>query len=178
MKMKIVLSLFVLALLVGCDLITPATRLILRSTPTPAIPLPAIILTQVLAKLDGCISDNGVEIGENAYFFRCRNSADTGYSVTMTRFESEPAARSQFEASRGDHPVSCFHGYDMYEASSGSSSNKYIIHQRLGWLAGSWVISIQASFDYGYFHFTPADFSEAVYSSAIEHDLFPAATCP
>lgn len=172
MKIDFILSILALTMLLGCNLITPA------ATPTPSLPVPEIILTEVLQKLDHCVSDAGVKAGDNTYSFSCRNSADTGYTVTMTRFDSEAAAKTQFESDRGENPVLCFHGYAVYEASSRNPYNRYVVQQQLGWQAGQWVISIHASFDYGYFHFTPSDFSEAVYSSSIEHDLFTAGTCP
>ncbi|MHB1356905.1 MAG: hypothetical protein ACYCZF_13135 [Anaerolineae bacterium] len=170
--MKIIGSLFLIAMLLGCNLRPPA------ATPTPSLPAPQVILTEVLQKLDRCMSDNGVEAGDNTYSFFCRNSADTGYTVTMTRYESEAAAKTQFEADQGENPVSCFHGYSAYAASSKNPYNRYVVQQQFGWLAGQWLISISASYDYGYYHFTTADFSEEIYTSGVEDGLFAVASCP
>jgi hypothetical protein len=135
-------------------------------------------LTDVLQHSEDCRSTLGVEAGDDTYSFSCSHSADTGYTVSITRFDSEAAAHSQFETNRGDYPVLCFHGYDQYETSSTNPYNQYIVQEQLGWQAGQWVISIYASFDYGYFHFTAQGFSELVYTSGLKHDLFQAGTCP
>ena len=105
MKKSFVLSILVLTALLACKSIT------LTATPTLVMPVPEIIiLTEVLQKFDGCRSEAGVEAEDNTYSFSCSNSADTFYTVSMTRFNSETAAHTQFESSRGDNPVLCFHG--------------------------------------------------------------------
>jgi hypothetical protein len=136
------------------------------------------ILTEVLKEFDGCISSAGVKTQDNTTSFFCYSSADAGYTVSMTNYKSEATAHSQFEASRGENPLLCLHGYDQYEAYSSNPNNQYIVQDQLSWQAGQWVVSIHASYDYGYSHFTTADFSETVYTSSVEHDLFPAGTCP
>lgn len=173
MKKYFVLSILVLTMLLSCK------SSMLTATPTLVMPVPEIIvLTEVLLKFDDCRSVAGVEAGDNTYSFSCSNSADTGYTVSITRFNSEATAHTQFESSRGDNPVLCFHGYDLYETLSENPNNRYIAQEQLRWQAGQWVISIYASYDYGYFHFTARGFSEAVYTSSGEHDLFLAGTCP
>jgi hypothetical protein len=172
LKRKIFLSISMLSLLLACKSIA------LPTTPTSVVPLPEIILSEVLRKLDGCYSVSGVEVKDNTYSFSCSNSADTYYSVSMTGYNSEATAHTQFESSRGDNPKLCFHGYDLYETSSTNPRNQYIVVNQLHWQAGQWVISIYASYDYGYFHFFASDFSEAVYASSIEHDLFLSGKCP
>ncbi len=172
MKKDFILPILVLMALLACKSITsPVTSI-------PVVPLPRIILTEVLQKFTGCISQAGVEIEENTYSFSCYNSADTFYTVSMTRFDSEADAHTQFESSRGDNAISCFHGYDLYEVFSPSSGNKYIVQEQLGWQAGQWVVSIYASYDYDFAHFNAIDFSDALYTSSVEHDLFLAGTCP
>jgi hypothetical protein len=195
MKATFALSIVVLTMLLACSSITlpatpttlpatpttlPATPTTLPATPTTLVPVPEIILTEVLQNLEGCRRIAGVDAVDSTYSFSCSNSADTIYTVSMTRYDSEATAHTQFESSRGDNPVLCFHGYDRYDAVSKSSDNEpdRISHQQLYWQAGQWVVSIYANFDYGFFHFTPGDFAEAVYTSSIEHDLFQAGTCP
>jgi hypothetical protein len=134
------------------------------------------VLTEVLQQFDECRSVAGVEAGDNTYSFFCSNSPDTGYTVSIARFNSETTAHSQFESSRGDNPVSCFHGYDLVETLSENPHNQYIVQEQLLWQAGQWIVSIYASYDYGFFHFTARTFSEAVYTSGVEHDLFLAGT--
>lgn len=173
MKKDFVLSILVITMLLACK------SSILMATPTLVMPVPEIIiLTEVLQKFDGCISEAGVEAQANTYSFSCRNSADTGYTVSITRFDSDTTAHAQFESSRGDNPVLCFYGYDIYEMLSENPNNRNIAQEQLRLHAGRWVVSIHASYDYGYFHFTARDFSEAVYNSSLEHDLFLAGTCP
>ena len=172
MKKSFGLSILVFSMLLACKSIS------LTATPTPVIPVPEIILTEVLQEFDGCRSDAGVKAQENTYLFSCYNSAETHYTVSITRFNSEATAQAQFESSRGDNPTLCFHGYDLYETYSISQNNQYIAYEQLGWQAGQWVGSIDALYDYSYFHFTTRGFSEAVYTSSVEHDLFPAGTCP
>jgi hypothetical protein len=173
MKKDFALSILVLTALLACK------ASVLTATPTLVKPVPEIIiLTEVLQNFDGCRSAAGVEARDNTYSFSCSNSADTGYTVSITRFNSEATAHTQFESSRGDNPVLCFHGYDLYEALSQNSDNQYIVQEQLRWQAGQWVVSIHDSYDYGYFHFTARGFLEAVYTSSVEHDLFLAGTCP
>jgi hypothetical protein len=172
MKKDSILPILALMALLACKSITSP------ATPTPVVPLPRIILTEVLQKFDDCRSQAGVEAEGNTYSFSCNNSADTFYTVSMTRNNSEAAAHTQFESSRGDNPALCFHGYDLYEVFSQNSSNQYIVQEQLGWLAGQWVFSIYASYDYDFAHFNAISFSEAVYTSGVEHDLLLAGTCP
>jgi hypothetical protein len=148
------------------------------ATSTPVLPLPRIILSEVLQKFEDCRSTNGVEAEGNTYSFSCYNSADTFYTISMTRFDSEASAHTQFETSRGDNAISCFHGYNLYEVFSQNSSNQYIVQEQLGWWAGQWFFSIYASYDYDFAHFNAISFSEVVYSSSVEHALFMAGTCP
>ncbi|MDP2994528.1 MAG: hypothetical protein Q8N46_05335 [Anaerolineales bacterium] len=131
MKKDFVLSILVLTALLACKSIT------LMATPTPVMPVPEIIiLTEVLQKFDGCRSEAGVEAQDNTYSFSCSNSADTGYTVSLARFNSEATAHTQFESSRGDNPAFCFHGYDLYETYSINPNNQYIAQEQLGWQAG------------------------------------------
>jgi hypothetical protein len=172
MKRDFVLSILVLMMLLACKSITT-----LPATPTSVVPVPEIILAEVLQNFDRCRSGAGVEAEANTYSFSCSNSADTVYTVSITRFNSEATAHTQFESSRGDNPALCFHGYDLYETLSQNPYNQFVVQEHLRWQAGSWVVSTHASYDYGYFHFTARGFSEAVYISSVEHDLFLAGTC-
>ncbi len=174
MNKSFVFLVLVFTMLLACTLNT------LPVTPTSAVPVPEIMLTEVLQKFEDCRLVAGIDAQANTYSFSCSNSADTIYTVSMTSYTSETNAHTQFESSRGDNSVSCFHGYDLYEVLSASSDNEpsRINHQELHWQAGQWVVSIYASYDYGFFHFNTSDFAEAVYSSSIEHDLYPAGTCP
>ena len=148
-------------------------------TPTQAeSDLEIAILTEVLQVFHECYSPKGVEVTDNLYSFSCSHSADSGYSVSMTRFDSEATARAQFEASRGDNSVSCFHGYDFYAVSSENLNNRSIASNSLFWQTGRWVISVHSSFDYAFFHYNSEDFSEAVYTSGVKHGLFSPSTCP
>jgi hypothetical protein len=167
----------------GLSTVTPFLDVTVSAQPqviTPIMPASETsILTDVLQEFDGrCISSAGVVTKDNTYSFSCYNSADTYYTVSITRFNSEATAQAQFESSRGDNPTLCFHGYDLYETYSTGAGNQFIANEQLGWQVGQWVVSIDALYDYGYFHFTTRDFSEAVYTSSVEHDLFPAGTCP
>jgi hypothetical protein len=144
----------------------------------PVSPSPEIILDEVLQELDGCSSEAGVKAEDNVYSFTCSNSADTHYAVFITDFGTSATAHAQFEASYGENPVICYHGYDFYETSSTNPNNRYVIQEQLGWQAGRWMVSIEASYDYGYFHFTADGISEALYASAVEHDLFLSGNCP
>jgi hypothetical protein len=179
-KLKCALLLLALSMLLGCRLLTPTptTTPTPDATLTPVMPVPQAMLTEVLQQLDNCRSENGIEASENSWSFFCRNSADTGYTVTMTKYAGEEAARTQFEAGRGENPLVCFNGYDSYEVASKNPYNKYIVQTRFGWLAGQWVITINASFDYGYFHYNVASFSEPLYTSGVSHGLFAASACP
>lgn len=174
MKKSFVLSMLLSTMLLACTLITSPV------TPTPVVPLPQIILTEALQKFEDCRLVSGIDLVDSTYSFSCSNSADTIYTVSMTSYDSEATAHTQFESSRGNNPASCFHGYDLYEILSTSSGNEpsRINHQELYWQAGQWVVSIYASYDYGFFHFNTSDFAEAVYTSSIEHNLFQAGTCP
>ena len=172
MKKSFGLSILVFSMLLACKSIS------LTATPTPVTPVPEIILTEVLQKFDDCRSERGVVAGDNTYSFNCYNSADTSYGVSITRFDSEAAAKAEFELSRGENPVLCFHGYDLYETLSENPGNQYIVWEDLGWQAGQWIVSVSTSYDYAYYHFSASGFSEAVYTSGVEHDLFPAGTCP
>ncbi len=162
---------------------------LLMGTATPADPAPVatagdgsvpemIVLNEVLQKMDGCQSDMGVRANDQTYTFSCRNSADTHYTVAMLRFENKAEARSQFDRIRAGISTHCFHGYDLYETKSQNPNNQYIVQEQLGWQAGQWIFSVDASFDYGYFHFTALGFAEALYASSLEHGLFPAGMCP
>jgi hypothetical protein len=166
MKRVFLLSILLLAMLLACNLT--------RATPAS----PETILTEVLQASENCRSSAGVEAVENTASFFCTNSADTGYTVTLTLFESQATARAQFESGRGDNPVECFHGYDLYKVYSKNESNQFIVQEHLGWQAGPYLVSIYASYDYGYFHFKTIDFAEWIYTSALDHKLFPAGTCP
>jgi hypothetical protein len=174
MNKSLFLSMFVSAMFLACTLTTSP------ATPTSVVPVPEIILTEVLQNFDNCRLVEGIEAADSTYSFSCSNSADTIYTVSMTSYTSEITAHSQFESNRGNHPVSCFHGYDLFEIFSQNSDDQpsRINHQELHWQAGQWVFSIYASYDYGFFHFNTNDFAEAVYTSGIEHDLFQAGTCP
>jgi hypothetical protein len=166
MKRNLVLSILALAVLAACKLS--------MFTPAPA----KTVLAEVLQGSESCRSTAGVEAADNTVSFSCSNSADTFYTVSMTHFASQADAQAQFEASRGANPLLCFHGYNQYETYSSGTFNQYIVNEQLGWQAETWVVSINASYDYGYFHYTSSGFSEAVYASAVEHHLFPAGTCP
>jgi len=173
LKKDFVFSILVLTALLACN------SIILPATPTLVMPVPEIIvLTEVLQKFDGCRSVTGVEAADHNYSFSCSDSADTGYTVSITRFTGEATAHAEFESSRGDNPVLCFHGYGLYETSSENPNNQYIVQEQLRWQAGQRGVAIDASYDYGYFHFSARDFSEAMYDSSLEHGLFPAGTCP
>jgi hypothetical protein len=187
MKKRIFFLILISTFLLACNIVNltatptldePMPETIFTATPTLARSVPEIILAEVLQGFDRCRSNSGIEAGDNIYSFSCSNSADTGYTVSMTRFGSEAEARTQFEANRGDNPLLCFQGYDQYEANSTNPYNQYVSQEQLGWQAGQWVVSIYASFDYGYFHYTARGFSEAVYASGVTHGLFLAGTCP
>jgi hypothetical protein len=177
MKKSFVLLMLALTMLPAC---TPITLPAALATPTSVVPVPETILTEVLQNLDRCRSQAGVETINSTYSFSCSNSADSSYTVSMTRYDSETAAHTQFESSRGDNPISCFHGYDLFKTLSQGSGDQpdRISQQGLYWQAGQWIVSIYASYDYGFFHFNTSDFAEAVYTSSIEHGLFQAGTCP
>ena len=160
------LLLLLLGILLACKVptFTPATA--------------GTVLEEVLKGSESCRSTAGVEQAGDTASFTCSNSADTLYMVSMTRFPSQADAQAQFETDLGENPRLCFHGYDQFEAYATGTGNLFIVNEQLGWQAGSWVVAITASYDYGYFHYTSNDFSEAVYASAVKHDLFPAGTCP
>jgi hypothetical protein len=172
-KKTLTLSILLLMILAACKVssLLPLTKTL---PPNPEI----AVLKEVLANNEGCMSDSGVESKENTYYFRCRNSADTGYSVTIARFSDEGLAHTQFNTDRGENLLLCFHGFDQYEETTKNPNNKYIVQERIGWQAGLWLVSINASFDYGYFHFTAREFSDAVYTSAIKIGLFQSKECP
>jgi hypothetical protein len=161
-------------MLMACALITSS------ATPTPAVPVPEIVLTEVLQALDECRSVEDVHVVDGTYSFSCSHSADSIYTVSITTYDSPAAAHAQFETNRGSNAVSCFHGYDLYEIFPQSSNDQpsRISHQELHWQADQWVVSIYANFDYGFFHLKTIDLAEAVYTSGIEHDLFQAGECP
>jgi hypothetical protein len=140
MGKSLVLSVLVLTMLLACRLSMSA------ATPSPIIPATEIIiLSEVLQNSDGCRSVAGVEVGDNTYSFSCSNSADTGYTISITRYEGEATAHTRFESERGDNTDLCFQGYDLYETSSKNPYNSYIVQEQLRWQAGQWVVSIQAS---------------------------------
>jgi hypothetical protein len=173
MKKGFVLSILALTMLQACR------PIMLTATPTSFVAVPQIIFTEVLQNLDSCRPVAGIDTVDNTYSFSCSNSADTMYTVSMARYDNEATAYAQFEAGRGENPVTCFHGYYLYETLLKSSTEQpsRIIHQELHWQAGQWVVSISASYDYGFFHYNTIDFAEAVYTSSIEHNLFQAGTC-
>ncbi len=166
----------------GGSTVTPfldITPIVQPQVITPIMPASETsILTEVLKKFDDRIISAGVETQDNTTSFFCYSSADAGYTVSMTNYQNEATAHTEFGASRGDNPLLCFHGYDLYQTHSSNPMNQFVIQEEDVWQAGQWVVSINASYDYGYFHFTTADFSEAVYTSSIENNLFPAGTCP
>jgi hypothetical protein len=175
MKKLLVLSILVVTMLLGCAPVTPT------ATPTLVVPAPDVILAEVLQSYDQrCISSRGVNVVDSTYSFFCYSSADAGYTVSMTRYDSEAAAKAQFESGRGDNPVECFYGNDLYKASSKHPDTQpsRISNEELHWQAGQWVVSISSSYDYGFFHFTTNEFAEAVYAAGVEHGLFQAGTCP
>jgi hypothetical protein len=172
MKKKYILTILALMVLLACKSITSPVTL------TPLIPVPKTILSEVLNKFENCRSTDGVVVDGNTYSFSCYNSADTFYTVSMTRFDTEADAHTQFESSHGENTISCFHGYDLYEAISKNPGNQYIVQEQIGWWAGQWFFSIYASYDYDFAHFNAISFSEAVYTSGVEHGLFLAGTCP
>lgn len=147
-------------------------------TPTQAESDPEIvILTEVLQAFHECYSPKGVEVTDNLYSFSCSHSADSGYSVSMTRFDSEATARTHFEASWGDNSVSCFHGYDFYAVSSENPNNRSIASKSLSWQMEQWVISVHSSYDYAFFHYNAEDFLETIYASSVKHSLIAAGMC-
>ena len=149
------------------------------TTPTLATSVPEIVvLTEVLQQFDSCRIREAVKASGNTYSFSCSHSADSGYGVSLTRCDSAATAHAQFESSRGSSPVLCFHGYALYETFEVNPYNRYVRVESLGWLAGAWVVSIHASYDYGYFHLNAKSFAEAVYSSGVKSGLFLAGTCP
>jgi hypothetical protein len=174
MKKSLVLLMLVSTMLLSCSLITST------ATPTPVVPVPEAILSEVLQSFEDCRQVAGIDTQDDTSSFSCSTSADSIYTIAMMRYASDAAASAQFESGRGDNPISCFHGYDLYETVSPSSDNEpsRINHQGLYWQAGQWVIAIYASYDYGFYHIQTIDFAEAVYSSAIGHDLFQAGECP
>jgi hypothetical protein len=171
MKKRLLFSILLSSMLLACK------SLSLPFAPTAAPP-EITLLTEVLQKSEECRSDAGVEVQENKTSFSCSNSADTFYIVSITRFDNQEVAHAQFESERGDNPVVCFHGYDLYESSSTNPNNRFIVEEQLSWQVGQWVISIGDSYDYGYFHFTARGFSEEIYASGVAHELFLAGTCP
>jgi hypothetical protein len=172
MKHKSVALLVCATLLVGCHLF-PA-----NATPTPTLPLAEIILVKVLTTFDRCMSDAGIVVEGNSYSFFCRNSADTGYIISMAHYDNKEAANEQLESIRGENPLECFNGYPLYETRSKNSFNRYIVIEHLAWQADSWLIKIDASYDYGYFHYTARGFADELYTSSVEHGLFTAGICP
>ncbi len=182
-----------------CDLLNPRTSRRVRSlvlvflgfillacstlpgrsgaTRTPALP-EAVLLDEVLKLAENCRSESGVKVEGDGASFSCYNSADTAYRVEVLRFASQADARARFEAQRGENPQECFHGYDLYEAASQHPNNQYIVQEQLGWQVGQWLVSIQTSFDYGYFHYTARGFAEWIYAEGVKSDLFEAGECP
>jgi hypothetical protein len=169
---KLVFIILVIISLPACKLVSSSATLTLE------VPLPKIILSEVLQKFDGCLSDNGVQVEENNYSFSCRNSADTDYTISISTYIDEEEAKKEFESNRQDNPTGCFHGYNQFETMDTNPKNQYIVHEYLSWLAEKWIITIFASYDYGYFHYTVSDFSDAVYNSGVEHNIFLAGICP
>jgi hypothetical protein len=178
MKIRLIQKGVILALL-GLASSLACNSLVLRAKPALKESAPEmIILTDVLQKMDGCQSDVGVTTENNTYSFSCMMSADTSYTISITRFNSKADAQKQFDLGRGENPVQCFHGYDLYEMKSQNPNNQYIQREQLEWQASQWVLSTSAIFDYGYFHYTATDFSEAIYGSGVEHHLIAARACP
>ena len=131
MEKVYVFSFMTITALLACTSITSI------ATPTPVRPVPEILIrTDVLQKFNDCKSKVGIEADGNKSSFSCSNSADTSYTISISHFESEAAAYTQFESSRGDIPVSCFHGYNLYETSLNNPNNPYIVKENLSWLAG------------------------------------------
>jgi hypothetical protein len=161
MKQNIIPSILFLVLLAACQPVSAGT-----------------ILQEVLQGIESCHSQSGVQQQDEAASFTCNSSADASYTISMIRFSDKAAAKEQFKNNRGSTPVECFHGYDQTLILSSGTGNAYITGEQLEWQAGSWLVTVQASYDYRYFHFNSQDFSEAVYAAAIKHDLFPDGTCP
>ena len=176
MKKSLVIMIWLSTMIAGCSsnlLTSPATQA--RSSLTDVFQ--TLVSCKSRERLDPVITVEQRD-GINRFSFVCSNSADTNYSVSITYFDNEAAARSQFEVARGGNPVLCFHGYNQYEMVSGNNSNNsHIVEERHGWRAAKWIISITASYDYGYFHYNTIDFSEAVYTSGVKHGLFASGTC-
>ena len=172
--MKKTTAFLILAMmLAACNSIMPLV------TPTQAESDPEIvILNEVLQAFHECYYPKGVEVTDNLYSFSCSHSADSGYSVSMARYDSEATAHAQFETSRGNNSVSCFHGHEFYAVSSENLNNRSIASNSLFWQTGRWVVSIYSSYDYAYFHYAAEDFLEAAYTSGVKHGLFSPSTCP
>ena len=183
MKQCLALPILVL-LLVACE----ANTITDVPLPATAVPLQAV-LTAVLPIFGDCRSyqGGGGELPEviteerpegPSASFTCTHSADTNYSVSISSSDREAIPANQFTAEQADWEGKCFHGYVLYEETSTSPAKQYIVRESQEWQAQHWVVSIDASYDYGYVHYTAQQFSEAIYASGVDQGLFPAGTCP
>jgi hypothetical protein len=164
MNKNLFMVIAVFMLLSACQVVKPATEI--------------AVLADVQKEYDYCKSADGILTDRNLYSLNCNVSADSGYMVSISRFESEAEAQAQFEIILGDNPVLCFHGYDLYELISKNPNNPFIMDEQRSWRAGKWLVSTEKYYDTGYAHSSGRGFEEDVYDSAIAHGLFPAGTCP
>jgi hypothetical protein len=138
----------------------------------------AAVLAQALQDLESCPSSAGVQTNGNVAAFYCSHSADSGYTVALTHFDTPAEAQAQFVAGRGANPLECFHGADLYRSVEVHPNNPYVYMEHLAWRSGPWLFTVSASYDYGYFHYTALGFADVVYAAGVTQGLFEAGVCP
>jgi hypothetical protein len=167
---------------------TPTNTPTQTSTPDPSALQLQAVLNAVAAKLSSCRSygyphgtpEVSIEYraeGPSASLL-CMFSADAHYSISISASDLNAVATDQFREEQADNGGTCFHGYIVYENISRSPRERYIHRHSQEWRAGRWVVSIRTSYDYGYAHYAPQEFSEAIYAFGVEQGLIPAGTCP
>lgn len=145
--------------------------------PEPSVLSLQAVLTAVTRQFSKCrgFIENNPE-GPSASF-TCRMSADARYSVSIS-YDQEAILAPQFTAERANNGGKCFHGYVLYEEISKHPNNRYILIHSQEWRAQDWVVLVKASYDYGYNHYQPQEFSEEIYNFGVDQGLFAAGTCP
>ena len=166
----------------------PMETSIQTPTPNPAALQVQAVLIAVTRQLSKCGKlsfppDPPVVIIETrlegpSVSFACRMSADTYYWVSIADSDREAIPAPQFTTEQANNGGKCFHGYVLYEEISQHPKRKYIRQHSQEWRTQHWIVSIKASYDYGYIHYAPQEFSEAIYTFGVAQGLFPEGTCP
>lgn len=155
--------------------------------PEPSVLSLQAVLTAVTRQLSQCRGSNypygppAVIIENNPdrprASFTCSVSADSRYLVSIS-YDQEAILAPQFTAERANNGGKCFHGYVLYEEISKHPNKRYILIHSQEWRAQDWVVLVKASYDYGYNHYAPQEYSEEIYNFGVDQGLFAAGTCP